>query len=423
MANRPTAIPTACIVVAGLWASLSGASEPTPEPRDVRPFTLHVADRVLADLRNRLTNARWPDQGPGSGWEYGGDIQKLFELAAYWQSFDWRTQEARINRYEQFVTTIDGQQIHFLRLRSSRNDAIPLMMIHGWPGSIVEFLGVGEQLANPEGRDVVSFDVVIPSLPGSGLSGPTATRGWDTQRIARAFVVLMDRLGYPRYGIQGGDWGSIIARQMAQQAPARVIGLHLNFLADEPPNPEARASMSEYERMRFTGWWERGTSSFFRMQSSEPQTVAYGLTDSPLGWLAWVAQIFQDVTDNDGDFLHAVDRDDFFANLTLYWVTGTVGSSMRIYREESLAGSALQLPPLSTPVGYAVFPKEVIAAPLRWLEQKYHIVQVTNMPRGGHFAALEQPDLLVQDVRKVFERILREKEGDVARRKGATEAR
>ena len=217
--------------------------------------------------------------------------------------------------------------------------------------------------------------------------------------------MLMDRLGYPRYGIQGGDWGSTIARDIAHDAPAHVIGLHLNLLYAAPPNQEAIAMMSEFERRRFS-YFERGESSFFNLQASESQTLAYALTDSPVGWLAWMIDKFQMLTDNHGDFLTAVDRDTFLTDVTLYWVTGTVGSAMRIYRENRLSGEESgPLPRLETPVAYADFPKEVFATPLSWIKQTYNVVQYTEMPRGGHFAALEQHQLLVEDVRKFFAKV------------------
>ncbi|MGA9471413.1 MAG: epoxide hydrolase family protein [Terriglobales bacterium] len=377
-----------------------------PDSATIQPFQVHVPDRALIDLRRRLAETRWPDQLPGTTWEYGADNKKVRELTDYWENnYDWRAQEAKINGFDQFTTEIDGQQIYFIHQRSPRSDAIPLMLIHGWPGSILEFLGLIEPLTHPKDRHSPAFDVIIPSLPGFGFSGPTTTRGWSPERMAKALIVLMDRLGYSRYGIQGGDWGSTIARDIAHDAPAHVIGLHLNLLFADPPSREAIAQMSDLERRRFS-FFQRGESSFFNLQASEPQTLAYALTDSPVGWLAWMVDKFQILTDNDGDFLTAVDRDTFLTDVTLYWVTGTVGSAMRIYRENRISGEeASALPRLETPLAYADFPKEVYASPLSWIKQTYDVVQYTKMPKGGHFAALEQPDLLLDDIRKFFAKV------------------
>jgi epoxide hydrolase len=377
-----------------------------PTTTVIQPFKAHIPDRILIDLKRRLADTKWPDQLPGTHWEYGADIEKVRELADYWQKqYNWRAQEARINRFHQYTTVIDGQQIHFIHERSPRPDAIPLLLIHGWPGSILEFTGLIDSLTGPTDRNMPAFNVVIPSLPGFGFSGPTTTRGWSPKRMAKALTVLMDRLGYSRYGIQGGDFGSTIARDIAYQAPTHVIGLHLNLLFADPPNQEAIAKMSDPERWRFS-YFQRDESSYFRLQSAEPQTVAYALTDSPVGWLAWMIDKFQMLTDNNGDFLTAVDRDTFLTDVTLYWVTGTIGSAMRMYRENRLSGEqSAPLPHLETPVAYADFPKEVFATPLSWIEQSYNVVQYTKMPRGGHFAALEQPDLLIEDVRKFFAKV------------------
>jgi microsomal epoxide hydrolase len=372
----------------------------------VHPFKVHVPEQVLIDLRHRLAETKWPDQLPGTAWEYGANIKKVRELAEYWQNgYDWRTQEAKINRFDQFTTEIDGQQIYFIHQHSPRSGAIPLLLIHGWPGSIVEFLALIEPLTNPKDSHSPAFDVIIPSLPGFGFSAPTTTRGWGPQRMAKALVVLMDRLGYSEYGIQGGDWGSEIARDMAYQAPSHVIGLHLNLIFVNPPNPEAVAQMSDAERKRFS-YFDLEESSFFFLQAAEPQTLAYALTDSPVGWLAWMIAKFQLLTDNNGDFLTAVDRDTFLTDVTLYWATGTIGSAMRIYREHRLTGGeTAQQPRLQTPVAYADFPREVAVPPFRWIAQTYNVVQKTDMPRGGHFAALEQPDLMVDDIRKFFAKV------------------
>jgi epoxide hydrolase len=398
------ALATALLVLAPL-RTVRGQDE-RAKPAAIKPFKVHVPDSVLADLRRRLAETRWPEPLPGTTWEYGADISKVRELARYWQNgYDWRAQEARINRFDQFTTEIDGQTIHFIHVRSPRANAIPLMLIHGWPGSFLEFLALIEPLTNPKVSNAPAFDVIVPSLPGFGFSGPTTSRGWGTVRMAKALIVLMDRLGYSRYGIQGGDWGSEVARQMARLAPSHVMGLHLNLISVDPPSPDAVNALTPEERRQNRQWWDEGRGDFFELQAREPQTVDYALTDSPVGWLAWLTEKFQDLTDNDGDFLHAVDRNTFLTDVTLYWVTGTVGSSMRIYRENRLSDSEVVPPRLETPIGYAVFPKEVAVAPERWIDPLYNVIQRTEMPKGGHFAALEQPDLLVRDIRLFFTKL------------------
>lgn len=382
-------------------------TDPESAAATIRPFKMHVPDQVLIDLRRRLAETKWPDQLPGTTWEYGVDIRKVRELSDYWQNgYDWRAEEAKINRFDQFTTEIDGQQIYFIHQRSLRPDAIPLLLIHGWPGSILEFLALIEPLTHPKDNHSPAFDVIIPSLPGFGFSGPTTTRGWNPDRMAKALIVLMERLGYSRYGVQGGDWGSTIARDIAHDAPEHVIGVHVNLLVLDPPSKEAVAQMSDAERKRYS-YFEREESSHFFIKTSEPQTLAYGCADSPVGWLAWVMDIFQQGTDNNGDFLTAVNRDTFLTDVTLYWVTDTVGSSMRIYREYRLTGEATEPQPrVTVPMAFADFPKEMFACPVRWAKPTYNIVQYTRMPKGGHFAALEQPDLLLDDIRKFFDGVL-----------------
>lgn len=399
------AVAAALVVLAAIQPAHSqGAVENSAA---IKPFEVRVQDSVLTDLQRRLAETRWPDQLPGTTWEYGADIHKVRELADYWQKgYNWRAEEARFNQFHQFTTEIDGQTIYFIHERSPRPGAIPLMLIHGWPGSVVEFFALIEPLTHPKDNSTPAFDVIVPSIPGFGFSGPTTTRGWDPARMAKAFIILMDRLGYTRFGIQGGDWGATIAEEMARQVPNRVVGLHLNLIfIPSPRNPGELKELTPEEHRRYSQWWTEGRSAFFDLQSSEPQTVAYALSDSPVGWMAWLAEMFQDLTDNDGDFLHSVDRDTFLTDVTLYWVTGTVGSSMRIYRESRLSLNNEPAGKMTTPVGYAVFPKEVATAPERWIDEYYNVVQRTEMPKGGHFAALEQPDLLVRDIQLFFSKI------------------
>ncbi len=368
----------------------------------IEPFFAAVPEATLADLRRRLAETRWPDQLPGTTWEYGADLTTMRELADYWRDhFDWRTQEARLNRLHQFTTEIDGQRIHFIHQRSSRADAQPLVLLHGWPGSVFEFLELIGPLTEPHDQNVPAFHLVVPSLPGFGFSGPTRERGWDARRMARAFATLMERLQYVRYGLHGGDWGSRICQFMAIQNPSQVFGLHSTFLIPPPPTPQALAELSADEAHRFSDF-QVEQSGYMTIQQTKPQTMAFGLTDSPVGLLAWIGEKFEAWTDHDRGFLSVVDRDTFLGNVTLYWVTGTVASSMRLYREGLLAANRGPAARFEAPVGHAVFPKEVMASPHRWTDQAYNITHRTEMPRGGHFAALEQPDLLATDIRSFF---------------------
>jgi epoxide hydrolase len=370
----------------------------------IEEFRIDIPQAELDDLRERLARTRWPDQIPGSGWAYGITLDDVRELAEYWGGgYDWRVHERRLNGFAQFTTEIDEQTVHFLHIRSAVPGAIPLIMTHGWPGSVVEFTEVIGPLTNPgahggDPRD--AFHLVVPSIPGFGFSGPTRARGWDVARVARGWHELMRRLGYERYGAQGGDWGSGISRELGVQVPEHIIGVHLNMLApvgDEPPDLDARdrSRIERLRKFRVTG------SGYSAIQSTRPQTVGYGLTDSPAGQLAWIAEKFGEWTDGG---LAAVDRDQMLTNISVYWLTRTAGSSARLYYETAAARAASGGGPrLSTvPTGVAVFPEEIAAPVRRLAEQSNHIVHWSEFDRGGHFAAMEEPDLLVGDVRAFF---------------------
>jgi epoxide hydrolase len=372
---------------------------------EVLPFRIEIPQADLDDLRDRLARTRWPDQLPGVGWDYGIPLEYVRELAQYWRTgYDWRVHEARLNGFEQFTTTIDGQRIHFLQVRSAESGALPLIITHGWPGSVVEFLNVIGPLTDPAahgGDPADAFHLVVPSIPGYGFSGPTRDRDWDVRRVARAWVSLMERLGYQRYGAQGGDWGSSISRELGLMAPEHLIGVHLNMLIpyvrDEPDDltEQERGRLEALRRFRSTG------SGYFAIQSTRPQTLAYGLTDSPAGQLAWITEKFGEWTD-DGLPDEAVDRDQLLTNVTLYWLTGTAGSSARLYYET--ARSRAWGPPAfsGVPTGVAVFPREIAPPIRRFAERSDNIVHWSEFDRGGHFAAMEVPDLLVGDVREFF---------------------
>ena len=373
---------------------------------DIRPFRVDIPQPALDDLNRRLDATRWPDELPDVGWKYGIPLGYLRELTEYWRnSYDWRAQEARLNALPQFTTTIDGQNVHFLHIRSPEENATPLIITHGWPGSVVEFLDVIGPLTNPaayggDPRD--AFHLVIPSIPGFGFSGPTSETGWNVHRIAQAWTELMSRLGYQRYGAQGGDWGSGISRQLGAIAPENVIGVHLNMLLTFPRGDSDLAALTDDDKRRLaTGdHYLKELSGYMRIQSTRPQTLGFGLADSPVGQLAWIAEKFKEWTDSAKVPEDAVDRDHLLTNVMLYWLTNTATSSARLYFE---AVKSFSRPlEVTIPVGIAVFPHD-IAQPVRFLAEKTNnIVHWSEFDRGGHFAAMEEPDLLIGDVRKFF---------------------
>jgi epoxide hydrolase len=372
---------------------------------EIRPFRIEVPQADLDDLRDRLDRTRWPDELPGVGWSYGVPLDRLKELAGYWRTtYDWRGYEARLNDFPQFTTTIDGQNVHFLHVRSPEPNALPLILTHGWPGSVAEFLDVIGPLIDPRahgGDPADAFHVVAPSIPGYGFSGPTTATGWDVRRIARAWAELMRRLGYERYGAQGGDWGARISPELARIDPAHVAGLHVNaFLAFPSGDPAETQNLSEVERARLEGLgrWNSERSGYAAIQSTRPQTLAYALLDSPIGQLAWNTEWFDDY----GYHVDAVGRDAILTNVTLYWLTGTAGSSARLYKEGAATwGRKVELS--TVPTGMAVFPGDSTIRP--FAEREHTIVHWSEFDRGGHFAALQAPDLLTGDIREFFRRI------------------
>jgi epoxide hydrolase len=382
---------------------------------EIRPFRIDIPQADLDDLRDRLRRTRFPDELPGAGWAMGVPLGYLRELTGYWATtYDWREHEARINAFPQFTTTIDGQRVHFLHVRSPEQDATPLIVTHGWPGSVVEFLDVIEPLTNPRahGADPSdAFHLVIPAIPGYGFSGPTTDRGWNLRRIATAWAALMDRLGYARYGAQGGDWGSGISRDLGLIDGEHVIGVHLNYLLTFPSGaPGELDGLTDDEKRRLDGLnrFQEDLNGYLRIQATRPQTLAYGLADSPVGQLAWIVEKFREWTDSENVPEDAVDRDRLLTNVMLYWLTNTAGSSARLYYEFVHSWSRPEVS--TTPTGVAVFPRD-IAPPIRRLaERADNIVHWTEFEHGGHFAALEQPDLLVDDVR-AFYRALRKGPG------------
>lgn len=367
----------------------------------VRPLDITVDPAILADLSARLRNTRWPNQIDGAGWTYGTELGYLKDLCAYWaDGFDWAAQEQKLLAAEHVVTTIDGQQIHAMVARSPEPDATPLLMTHGWPGSVAEFLDVIGPLSDPRahgGDPADAFHVVCPSLPGFGWSGPTTQPGWDVKRIAEAWPVLMSRLGFDRFIAQGGDWGSMVSTWLGIVAPEHLIGIHLNM----PIGIPAGGDLSEAELADLadaTAFLQTGCA-YQEIQGKNPQTLGYGLDDSPAGMAGWIIEKFWAWTDNNGSPEDAVSRDALLTNLTIYWATQTAASSARIYFETMKTGRfGTQDTRVEVPTAATVFPKEIIKAPKAWLEAGFNLVRHTRYEAGGHFAAMEQPTVLVDDI-------------------------
>jgi pimeloyl-ACP methyl ester carboxylesterase len=419
--------PAAAAVAAGMQAAAPGAqatpgaaaAAPTPDDTSIRPFPkVHVSDDALADLRRRIAATKWPDKETVNDTSQGVQLATMRKLAEYWQSqYDWRKVEARLNALPQFVTTIDGVDIHFIHVRSKHKNALPVIITHGWPGSIVEQMKVIEPLANPTahgGKASDAFDVVIPSLPGYGYSGkPTAT-GWDPVHIARAWIVLMKRLGYKHFVAQGGDWGDAVSEQMAVIAPPELLAIHTNMPATVPddiarslaagqPAPAGLSAdeRNAYEQLDF--FYKHGLG-YAQEMTNKPQTL-YALEDSPVGLAAWmldhdirsyelIARVF------DGQ-QEGLSRDDILDNVTLYWLTNTAVSSARLYWENKLA--FFEPKHLKIPVAVSVFPDEIYAAPRTWAEKAFpKLIHYNRLPKGGHFAAWEQPEAFVSELRASF---------------------
>ena len=370
---------------------------------------LHVDAAVLEDLRARLADIRLPDQPEDEDWSLGTDARYLSELCSYWRDeFDWRAVEERINALGPHRTTLDGLDVHFLHARAERPDAFPLVITHGWPGSIIEFLDLIPQLTHPEahgGRAEDAFHVVCPSLPGYGLSEIPTRPGTNPATIASRWARLMARLGYDRYGAQGGDYGSVVSTLLGGLDPEHCAAIHLNMILAGPPREgDPMAGLSEAERQhvettRRNGQLETG---YYAIQSTRPGTLGFGLHDSPSGLAAWLVEKFRRWSDSQGDVDACIGRDALLANITLYWVTGTITSSCRLYWEME-RGERVQ--PSDVPTGAALFPGELIRAPRAWAERRYpNIVHWREFERGGHFAALEVPDLLADDLRGFFRR-------------------
>ncbi|MEW2356247.1 epoxide hydrolase family protein [Spirillospora sp. NPDC029432] len=374
----------------------------------ISPFRIDVPQSALDDLNDRLARTRWPDELPGVGWSYGIPVSYVRRLAEYWRSgYDWRRHEAALNEYPQFTTEIDGQNIHFLHVRSPEPGALPLIITHGWPGSIVEFMKIIGPLTDPRahgGDPADAFHVVAPSIPGFGFSGPTRETGWNPSRVARAWAELMSRLGYERYGAQGGDTGAVVSPELGRVAPDHVAGVHVNGALGFPTfDPAETEGLTEKELARLRIYGETDHSGYAIIQSTRPQTVAFGLHDSPAAQLAWIAEKFKEWTDPAHDLPEdAVDRDQMLTDVTLYWLTGTAASSARLYKEGAAQwGSPVERSEI--PHGVAVFPGD--GGVRRIAEREHNVIHWSEFDRGGHFAAMETPGLLTDDIRSFFRKL------------------
>lgn len=365
----------------------------------LEPFTMHVADEVLTDLRARLARTRWPDQAYGPPWQLGTDLVALARFVDHWaRAFDWRAAEAALNEWPQYRTRVDGQPIHFFHVTSARPDPLPLLLLHGWPSNNTEFVKVFRPLAD------AGFEVVCPALPGFGWSGPTSQPGWTPHRIAGALVEVMARLGHERFAAHGGDWGAMVASQLGLHFPDNVVGIHLNLVIAPPPrdvaDPMAELSADEHARvveMRRRG---RDIMGYQQIQATRPASVSAGLNDSPAGLAAWVLEKFREWSDCHGDLGTRFTDDELCTLLTITWATGTIHSANRIYAETRRAGLGASLPPerVPVPMAHSRFPADGFATPRSWAERLYDVRAWCTHTEGGHFPAMEVPELLVADL-------------------------
>ena len=400
----------------GILASCAaGPPGPAPVTDDsIRPFKVRVDPAVLDDLRARLDRTRVPQAVDGTGWDLGVPVSYLQSLIFHWQrGYDWRAEERRLNTFDHFVTRVDGIDLHFIHQKSKHPNALPLVLTHGWPGSFAEFLDVIGPLTDPEahgGKAEDAFHVICPSLPGYGFSGKPKDRGWNVNRMADAILTVMDRLGYPRFGAQGGDWGRSITEQIGRDP--RVVGIHLQFPPGAPPqgaDPKEGITPEEFDR------WQRRRAeladhyAYGAIQGTRPLTLGYGLNDSPAGLAAWIVDKFWAWSDHGGNLDSKFSKDRLLTNIMIYWVTETMPSSVRLYYESSHPAGykSVQRPPRNgrVPVGVALFPKEIHIPARKWVEKSYNLIHWTEMPRGGHFAAMEEPQLFVEDVRAFFRKV------------------
>ena len=374
---------------------------------EITPFEVAISEEDLADLADRLARTRWPEREPVADWSQGVPLAYLKDLCDYWAgSYDWRAREARFNSFPQFRTEIDGLGIHFLHVRSPVVDALPLVITHGWPGSIVEFFEVIGPLTDPgahggDPRD--AFHVVCPSLPGFAFSDKPTTTGWGVERTAAAWAQLMTRLGYERYGAQGGDWGASVSSHLATLQADRVAGIHINMVISGPGGDTDDLTEAEQAALALLKYYDEWDSGYSKEQSTRPQTLGYSLVDSAAGQCGWILEKFWGWTDTDGDPVGALGADRILDNVMCYWLTRSGASSARIYWESFRTRSTNLV---EVPTGVAIFPKEIFRPSRRWSERRYaNIIHWDEPDRGGHFAAFEQPELFVEQLRTFFRQV------------------
>lgn len=377
----------------------------------IAPFKYRAPDAALADLKRRLDQTRWPERETASDWSQGVPLAKMRALVDYWRDgYDWRRCEAALNNIPQFRTDIDGLGIHFIHARSKHANALPIVLTHGWPGSVIEFMEIVAPLTDPTahgGRAEDAFHVVAPSLPGFGFSDKPSAKGWNADRIAKAWGALMGRLGYTRYVAQGGDWGTFVTMRMAQLRVPGVAAIHITMPQVIPDKLPAKLTPAQQRAIDAQKRFETDDSGYFALQSTRPQTIGYPLADSPAGQAAWIYEKFHAWTDNNGSPEDALTRDQMLDNITLYWLTETAASSARIYAEHAGIGASKNAGIVDLPVGVSMFPREIFPAPRDWAEQFFPKLIYWGEPtRGGHFAAFEEPALFVGEMR-AFARAIR----------------
>ena len=372
---------------------------------DITPFSISVSDDELADLRRRLDATRWPNEETVDDWTQGIPLAYVKEVCDYWSSgYDWRKREAKLNAFSQFTTNLNDLDVHFVHVRSPEATAQPLVITHGWPGSIVEFQKVIGPLSDPAahgGDPADAFHIVCPSLPGYGFSGKPGETGWNVQKIADTWSALMQRLGYESYFAQGGDWGAMVTTAIGQRDPEHCRAIHLN-MPITPPDPETMGDLTEAEQSALAGMqhYQDWDSGYSKQQSTRPQTLGYGLADSPSGQAAWILEKFWAWTDCDGHPENVLTRDELLDNVMLYWIPGNGASSARLYWESF---NKPPMEPVQVPVGASIFPKEIFRTSKRWAEKHFGgLLYWNELDQGGHFAAFEQPEVFVEEIRACF---------------------